>query len=342
MQRHLTMSRKLHEFLDANAGQFSRAAERHAPFAKQFQREKLRGAARRGTTGQAGQREDFFGYINRHVCHTAIKMAQRAAFVKLIFGDCANIFGIRPLLNCRNKLYLTPMKTILLNFGIFILCGLALATNAQTVPALVNYQGRLPNPDGVPLATADYQFTFKSCDSATSNRKPSLEIGMAPNPNPNPDVVLVTPGHGPKVARDADGPEARVFAQPLQLQARMSRILQELLVSALGRLSDLTGQIAIQRPEVRCPPGGHDFCSKSIPLISGKALGLRLYSASTASARLDKAELGLGSRRILCQAKSPSHSGMSAGKSWTNLARSPDERPRMAVSISCSELMRQL
>ena len=28
------------------------------------------------------------------------------------------------------------------------------------------------------------------------------------------------------------------------------------------------------------------------------------------------------------------HSGMSVGRSWTNLARSPDERPRMAVSIS--------
>ena len=87
MQRHLAMSRKLHKLLDANAGQFGRAAERHAPFAKQFQREKLGGAARRGTTGQAGQRQDFFGYINSHVCHTAIKIAQRTAFVKLLFAN---------------------------------------------------------------------------------------------------------------------------------------------------------------------------------------------------------------------------------------------------------------
>jgi len=179
-----------------------------------------------------------------------------------------------------------------------------------------------------------YQFTFKIWASATSNRKPSIEIGMTSNPNPNPDIVLVTPGHGPNVTRDADGPKARVFAQPLQLQARMRAILHEFLVSALGRLSDLTGQIAIQRPEVRRASGGHELCSKSVPLISGKALGLWPNSASTASTRLDKAELGLGSRRILCQARSPSHSGMSAGKSWTNLARSPDERPRIAVSIS--------
>ncbi len=88
MQRHLTMSRKLHEFLDANAGQFGRAAERHAPFPKQFQRQKLRGAARGGTNGQAGQRQDFFGYVNSHVCHRATKIAQRAAFVKLIFEIC--------------------------------------------------------------------------------------------------------------------------------------------------------------------------------------------------------------------------------------------------------------
>src|ERR1035441_10192782 len=105
---------------------------------------------------------------------------------------------------------------------------------------------------------------MRTFDSATSNRKPNIEIGMTPNPNPNPDVLVVTPGHSPKVARDADGPKTRVFAQPLQLQAGMTGIQQELLVSAWGRLSDLTGQIAIQRPEVRRPSRGHEFCSKSV------------------------------------------------------------------------------
>src|ERR1039457_2218356 len=115
---------------------------------------------------------------------------------------------------------------------------------------------------------------MRASDSAASNRKPSIEIGMTPNPNPNPDVLLVAPGHRSRIARDTDGPKARVFAQPLQLQAGMTGILEELLVSALGRLSDLPGQVAIQRPEVRGPSRGHEFCSKSVLLISGKAFGL--------------------------------------------------------------------
>src|ERR1035441_3004327 len=183
---------------------------------------------------------------------------------------------------------------------------------------------------------------MRAIDSAPSNRKPSIEISMTPNPNPNPDVLLVAPGHSPKVTRDTDGPKTRLFAQPLQLQAGMTGIQQELFVSTLGRLSDFTGQIALQRPEVRGPSRGHEFCSKSVPLTSGKALELRSNSASTASTQLDKAGLGVGSRRILCQAKSPPYSGKSVGKPWTSLARSRDESPRMAVSISCSELMHQL
>lgn len=39
---------------------------------------------------------------------------------------------------------------------------------AQTVPALVNYQGRLANPDGTPLATGDYALTFSVYASATN------------------------------------------------------------------------------------------------------------------------------------------------------------------------------
>ena len=39
---------------------------------------------------------------------------------------------------------------------------------AQSVPSLVNYQGRLANPDGSPLPTADYTLTFNLYDAATN------------------------------------------------------------------------------------------------------------------------------------------------------------------------------
>jgi hypothetical protein len=69
MKRYLTMSRKLHEFLDPNSGQLRRASQRDAAFTEQFQREELGGAARRRTLWQAGQRENIFRYFNGHVCH---------------------------------------------------------------------------------------------------------------------------------------------------------------------------------------------------------------------------------------------------------------------------------
>ena len=37
---------------------------------------------------------------------------------------------------------------------------------SQTVPTLVNYQGRLANPDGSPLPTADYTLTFNLFNGA--------------------------------------------------------------------------------------------------------------------------------------------------------------------------------
>lgn len=39
---------------------------------------------------------------------------------------------------------------------------------AQTVPPLINYQGRLSNPDGSPLPTADYTLTFNIYDAPTN------------------------------------------------------------------------------------------------------------------------------------------------------------------------------
>src|SRR5256885_9584424 len=49
-----------------------------------------------------------------------------------------------------------------------ILAAFNFEAQAQTVPPLINYQGRLLNPDGSPLPTADYQLTFKIFDSATN------------------------------------------------------------------------------------------------------------------------------------------------------------------------------
>ena len=43
--------------------------------------------------------------------------------------------------------------------------------HSQTVPALVNYQGRLANPDGSPLPTADYTLTFNLYDAATNGAR---------------------------------------------------------------------------------------------------------------------------------------------------------------------------
>jgi len=62
---------------------------------------------------------------------------------------------------------------------------------AQGVPPLVNYQGRLSNPDGTPLATADYQLTFNIYDSATNSTGlvwgPQVFDGQAEQ------------GHGPRI-----------------------------------------------------------------------------------------------------------------------------------------------
>jgi hypothetical protein len=57
---------------------------------------------------------------------------------------------------------LLPLLT--LDFGLW-----ALDSSAQSVPALINYQGRLSNSDGSPLATSDYQLTFNIYDSSNNS-----------------------------------------------------------------------------------------------------------------------------------------------------------------------------
>ena len=49
-----------------------------------------------------------------------------------------------------------------------LLVFLAFSRGQAQVPALVNYQGRLANPDGSPLPTADYTLTFKVFDALTN------------------------------------------------------------------------------------------------------------------------------------------------------------------------------
>src|ERR1051325_8753350 len=52
-------------------------------------------------------------------------------------------------------------------------CILLLATlatthaDAQTVPALINYQGKLVNSNGLPVSTGDYQLRFRIYDAVT-------------------------------------------------------------------------------------------------------------------------------------------------------------------------------
>lgn len=61
---------------------------------------------------------------------------------------------------------------------------------AQTVPPLVNFQGRLANPDGTPLPTADYQLTFRIYDAPTNGTLiwgPQVFDGAAAQ------------GHGPRI-----------------------------------------------------------------------------------------------------------------------------------------------
>lgn len=51
-------------------------------------------------------------------------------------------------------------------FSAFWFLALVSAVSAQTVPALINYQGQISNPDGTPMATADYELSFSIFDAA--------------------------------------------------------------------------------------------------------------------------------------------------------------------------------
>ena len=67
---------------------------------------------------------------------------------------------------------------------------LAFAGGAQSVPPLINYQGRIASPDGSPLPTADYQLIFRIYDAATN--------GMLKWGPQIFDGIVGTAGHGAK------------------------------------------------------------------------------------------------------------------------------------------------
>jgi hypothetical protein len=73
---------------------------------------------------------------------------------------------------------------------VILLAGVRLVGQAQIVPPLVNYQGRLSNPDGSPLPTADYQLTFSIYDAATNGA-----LVWGPQIFDGPAAL----GHGPKI-----------------------------------------------------------------------------------------------------------------------------------------------
>jgi len=81
------------------------------------------------------------------------------------------------------------MKRVLILLALGLLFP-ATAVLAQSVPALINFQSQVLNPDGTPLATGDYEITFRIFDAAEGG---TLIWG--------PQVLdgLGGAGHGPKI-----------------------------------------------------------------------------------------------------------------------------------------------
>lgn len=51
---------------------------------------------------------------------------------------------------------------------LLFLIALTMQAGAQTVPSLINYQGKLVNPSGLPINTGDYQLCMRIYDAATN------------------------------------------------------------------------------------------------------------------------------------------------------------------------------
>jgi microcystin-dependent protein len=92
----------------------------------------------------------------------------------LAAGTCSSVQG-QPTA-CANKAKMNPIKP-LLNFlpsaAVFAVLAvvathLPLSSRAQSVPPMINYQGRLANPDGSPFPTADYELRVSIYDAASN------------------------------------------------------------------------------------------------------------------------------------------------------------------------------
>src|SRR5690349_13640213 len=84
---------------------------------------------------------------------------------------------------------LNTMKRVLILFAISLLLAAAQAP-AQSVPGFMNFQGQLMGASGNPLATGDYELTFRILDAAEGG---SVVWG--------PQVLdgAGSVGHGPKI-----------------------------------------------------------------------------------------------------------------------------------------------
>src|SRR5262249_12012486 len=65
------------------------------------------------------------------------------------------------------RIYALFMKSFHVLVGLLCTSGFYPAGWSQTVPALINYQGRLADSNGVALPTSDYQLAFNIYDAAT-------------------------------------------------------------------------------------------------------------------------------------------------------------------------------
>src|ERR1051325_671431 len=63
---------------------------------------------------------------------------------------------------------MTRRSIVLLVFALTLGTGTDLQLNAQTVPPLMNYQGKLVNSNGLPVSTGDYQLRFRIYDAPTN------------------------------------------------------------------------------------------------------------------------------------------------------------------------------
>ncbi len=171
-----------------------------------------------------------------------------------------------------------------------------------------------------------------------SGFKHPIEFFVGANPNPDPCVFAQPLSNRAVITRHTDRLKARIRTQALEMETRMCRIGQKLLVRAPSRGLDLGSQLSIREPEFGSPARRHSCLSNSSSDITRNWSGLARYAASTSSPSLVNAGRGRGSRMIRSHSASPSSSGRSVGSESASCARSVGESCRMAAWISSTVL----